>query len=558
MSREQAEQIVLEFMKPLFGFAKSRCATAEDAEDITQEICVKLFSSLLKRQDITEPNKFAWTIAHNALANYYRGRFRHGINVPIHELVDALPAEGDFTKRIEEMDTIEKLHREIAYLSKTRRQIVIMYYMENMRQQKIADKLGLSLGTVKWYLSDSKNELQKGMVKLRKAQELKFYPIVFGMISTQGSSGTNGRNETLLRSALTQNILFLARNDAMSINALADALGVSPVYIESEVEFLEENAFMVKRGNKYIANVLIEVPTTQSNRLKNEAYESAANLFAAELFDAFYESILKDNNGVYTGFTNELKIINFTEGKSTRRHMHQVEREINTNFLMWSLIPYTIARSKTPSSSVTFEDAATIRPDGGVNICHCIVATHDVEPLKYSARNKKLRGHGWSSNEKSLLWLINTEWGGSRRNTHLELLNRDLASLEEFFSGMLGENEILRMVERGYLSRRQVENVVVDKLEIVWLTPEADKRLRRVANSVSEKYQAEFDKLKTKLAFDAPNHLKKASVYCLQDMFISDMTFIVYVLNKLVESGKLQLPTEVERDSIGAVFVSEL
>ena len=148
MTHTQAEQVVTKLMKPIFGFAKNRCSSIKDAEDLAQEICLKLFRTLLVRDDIEEPEKYAWTIAHNVLANYYRSRSKYGASIPIHGFADVLPTDDDFTTDIEKSETIEKLHREIAYLSKTQRQIVSMYYFNNMRQQEIADKLSLPLGTV--------------------------------------------------------------------------------------------------------------------------------------------------------------------------------------------------------------------------------------------------------------------------------------------------------------------------------------------------------------------------------------------------------------------------
>lgn len=181
MIQTQAEQIVMQFMKLLFGFTRNRCATMEDAEDVSQEICIKLYRALLFRDDITEPEKFAWTIAHNVLANYYRGRSRRAGNIPIYGLADAF---------------------------------------------------NLPLGTVKWYLFEAKNELQKGLGKMRTSSSgLKFNPITFNRISTNGSAGSMGGNGVYLRSVLAQNILFLTRNEAMAINDIADMLGVSPVYI---------------------------------------------------------------------------------------------------------------------------------------------------------------------------------------------------------------------------------------------------------------------------------------------------------------------------------------
>jgi len=542
MTQAQAEQAVIQWMKPLFGFAKSRCATIEDAEDVTQEICMKLYRAFLARDNIPEADKYAWAIAHNTLANYYRSRSRHGASIPIHGLVDVLPTDDDFTARMEASEAVERLHREIAYLSKTRRKIVVMHYFENKRQQEIADILGLSPGTVKWYLSDAKNELQKGIGKMRAASELKFHPIEFSGISTNGSAGAMGGNGVYLRSALAQNILFLTRSEAMTVNEIADTLGVSPVYIESEVEFLEENVFVLKRGKRYIANVLIDIPTTESNRRKSEVYEKAAELFATELFDALTAGIAANAEGIYGGYPLEAT---------------QTAPLADLNFALWALIPYTIARSGKPGSAVTFEEAAAIRPDGGVNICNCAVKNHNAEPIKYSAGMSKMGGPSWNGDDDFLLWLIDTEWGGSRvGNYHPELLKRDLASLKTMFDGTLGEDDIIRMTARGYLTRAQVEAGTIDRLKIVWLTHEADERLRGIANALREKHQTAFENLKSQYSSDTPEHMKKARAYGLQHMFLSDGLFIIHALNKLVENGKLKLPTEEQRNALGAVIVT--
>ena len=44
------------------------------------------------------------------------------------------------------------------------------------------------------------------------------------------------------------------RNTAKTINEIADDLGVSPVYVETEVEFLEEYGFLQAWKDKYIVN----------------------------------------------------------------------------------------------------------------------------------------------------------------------------------------------------------------------------------------------------------------------------------------------------------------
>ena len=70
MRRHEAENIITEFLPPVFGFALKRCKSVQDAEDLS--IVLKAFRSLLIKDDVVDPDRFIWTIAHHALSNYYR------------------------------------------------------------------------------------------------------------------------------------------------------------------------------------------------------------------------------------------------------------------------------------------------------------------------------------------------------------------------------------------------------------------------------------------------------------------------------------------------------
>lgn len=125
MNREDAGKIVTEYMKPVYGFALKRCAGLQDAEDFTQEICLKIYCALLKHEDIKDIGKFIWTIAHHALANYYRDNKRNSIGVSIDDMEDVFADSRDIVAGVLEQETMNKLHAEIAYLSKLQRRIVI-------------------------------------------------------------------------------------------------------------------------------------------------------------------------------------------------------------------------------------------------------------------------------------------------------------------------------------------------------------------------------------------------------------------------------------------------
>ena len=49
MNSQQAEKTVTEYLKKLYGFCIRKTANLQDAEDLTQEITLKLYNALLVR-----------------------------------------------------------------------------------------------------------------------------------------------------------------------------------------------------------------------------------------------------------------------------------------------------------------------------------------------------------------------------------------------------------------------------------------------------------------------------------------------------------------------------
>ena len=141
MNRKEAEKITTEYLKPIFGFALKRCKNLQDAEDLSQEIVIKVFQTLCKRDNIENVNKFVWTIAHNALSNYYRDSKQNYIGTSIDEVAEILcDNRDDLAADTVLRETTARLQSEIAYLTKLQRRIVIAYYYESMKQREIAQE----------------------------------------------------------------------------------------------------------------------------------------------------------------------------------------------------------------------------------------------------------------------------------------------------------------------------------------------------------------------------------------------------------------------------------
>lgn len=552
MNKKDAERITTQYLKPIFGFALKRCKSLQDAEDLAQEIVLKAFHTLITRNDLEDYDKFIWTIAHNALSNYYRDNASNFIGVPIEEIADVLSDNNtDISYNLVMQETIERLQSEIAYLTKLQRRIIILYYYESKKQSEIAKELSIPIGTVKWHLFKAKEELKRGMDTVRTSGELKFNPIRFAICGTSGSVGSKGGNGNFFRSALSQNIEYVVLREAKTVGEIADALGVSPVYVESEAEYLEEYGFLTKRGDKYLCNILLDEPSSELNELHDEMYEKAARIFANELYDELLNSRILENEKILGGYNNEITLT------------HDNQRD--TNFMLWALIPYIAAVSgkSTMNTEVSFEKAATIRPDGGHNICYASVLATKVKPPKYFDSILKFCGPCWNSYKGLTLWQVDSEWSNRRVGDTYRLdARRDLTLLSHWADGTeLSEEEYAYLIERGYLKVVGNTNGIFKAgCECVWIEgDETVKALVAIGDKIKERHSAEFNKIKRpyiKAVLDStPKQLRAMQKYSMQFIFFSDGWFMLYCLKELVNSGKLKLPTEKQKQSLSTVII---
>lgn len=551
MNRNDVENIITEYVKPVFGFALKRCKNIQDAEDLSQEIIARAFRALLVKEDIADMGKFIWTVAHNTLSNYYRDTAKSMLGVPLDEVAEQLADPNSALDQEDDSDSICRLQGEIAYLSKLQRRIVIAYYFENRKQAEIAEELNIPVGTVKWHLFEAKKELKRGMDTMRKTSELKFNPITFDSFGTNGSVVKSP--EEIFRSTLSQNICYCVRNQAMSVNEIADALGVSPVYVEPEAEFLEEYGFLRMQKEKYIADFIINEPKEELLIMVDEMYKKAAKLFANDLYEELMSSGILDDTDILCTQSDAPVSLDVTP-------------RADKNFLLWSLIPYITAWSgeKLRDKRITFEEVATIRPDGSQNIFQATVLPDNSKLPKVYEAMKQFFGPMWNGNGTYKLWQIDSEWSEREAQYDFrygEAAQRVLSLFEKEREEGLSKEEYAWLAERGYIKTSgEYDGIFKSSWQIVILqTEEVRDRLLEIGERIKEKHLEEFRILKAPCAEETlkavPAHLRKSKEYDLQYVFHSDGMFIWHCIAALLENGKLKEPTEGQKKALSTLIV---
>lgn len=549
MTENNAQKLIEKYVKPIYGFCLKRCKTPEDAEDLAQDIALKAYRTLIHRDDIDDPDKFIWTIAHNALSNYYRDFNRSAFGtVNIDELSETLASsENHPIESLIEAEAAAKLKSEIAYLSKLQRRIVIAYYFEGKRLEDVARELNIPSGTVKWHLFEARKDLKRGMEKMRNTSDLKFNPIKFLYVGTSGCPGAKGADQNFFRSRLAQNIAYSVWKEAKTVNEIAEDLGVSPVYIEEEAEYLAEYGYLKECKGKYLCNIIIEEPTEELIRLRDDTYTKAAKLIANELYDELASSDILNDPNIWGGVTGKMS---FTE--DTPR---------DKNYLLWSLIPYIAANSgkELYKEDIRFEDVATVRPDGGNTIC---TATVDNESVKGEC-DSDWCGICWNESDNLTVWQLDTRWSRHRVNDSYHSDSMRVISLlkSEYEGAVLSPDEYAFLSQMGLINVLKDGGNIKTAYRCIWLEGvDIENRLLEVGAKIKRKHAAELQKLNDDLeaAFlkDTPKHLVKMRKYGLQHIFYSNSIFVRSCLSELLSSGKIIAPKEEEKISLTTVVIN--
>lgn len=550
MTENNAKKLIETYLKPIYGFCLKRCKTPEDAEDLAQDIALKAYRTLIHRDDIGDPDRFVWTIAHNALSNYYRNFSRNFLGlVNIDELSETLAgAQNHPIESLIEAETAAKLKSEIAYLSKLQRRIVIAYYFEGKKLEAIAAELCIPAGTVKWHLFEARKDLKRGMEKMRNTGDLKFNPIKFLYVGTSGCPGSKGADQNFFRSRLAQNIAYSVWKEAKTVNEIAEDLGVSPVYVEEEAEYLAEYGYLKECKGKYLCNIIIEETTAELIRLRSETYSKAAELIAGELYDELCKADILDDSNIWGGVTAKLS---FTEDSPRDK-----------NYLLWSLIPYIIANSgkELYKEDIRFEDVATVRPDGGNTIC---TATVENESVKGECESDWC-GICWNEADNLTLWQLDTRWSEHHRvddSYHPDSMRVISLLKRQYEGGELSPDEFAFLSQKGIINVLNEGGDIKTAYRCIWLEGgDIENKLLEVGTKIKRKYASELEKLNAELeaAFlkDTPKHLVKMRRYGLQHIFYQNSNFVNSCLSELVSSGRLKAPKGEEKISLTTVIIN--
>lgn len=142
--------------------ARAYTTTAEDAQDLAQEILLQVWRSLPRFQGRASATTWCYRVALNtALAWRRKERRRSTRQRPLLD-VENLPASGDPARDSAGRDLVERLYGAIRRLSEAEAALVLLY-LDGLSYRQMAEVLGVSEGNVGVKLNRAKKALGEHM-----------------------------------------------------------------------------------------------------------------------------------------------------------------------------------------------------------------------------------------------------------------------------------------------------------------------------------------------------------------------------------------------------------
>ncbi len=167
------EIIVGRYKRKVFHIAYKFTGRHDDAEDLTQEIFLKVFKSLEKFNRDADFSTWLSSVARNFCIDHYRASKREK-EVLVEDLVafDLAPASAGSSphRQLEDRDRRSFLRRGLDALPEKLREAVILRDLQGLSYQEMADRLHLPEGTVKSRINRGREELSRLLLRAQQSQ----------------------------------------------------------------------------------------------------------------------------------------------------------------------------------------------------------------------------------------------------------------------------------------------------------------------------------------------------------------------------------------------------
>lgn len=300
-----SDETYMGYLSFLYDSAAKMRIDENDIDDVVSESILAYAIYEKSGKAVNDPRALLYTILKNKHNDLLREKYKNKTVAVDGESLDIpFVDESEEKERLEE--EYERVRMQISRLIGIYRDVVVRRYVHGQSVEKIAAELGIPKGTVLSRLSSGRAQIKDGLSKMEKYSKNSFEPKKT-TIGIYGGDGLRGEPFSLLSSLTEGNILSLAYDKPVPVQALSDALGMPAAYVEPIVEKLVYGELMGKTpsGLVYTRCFVVNHKDSFGNVA---AQEDVADKYAVRVWNIIYENIKPlTETGTFLSFTEKQK-----------------------------------------------------------------------------------------------------------------------------------------------------------------------------------------------------------------------------------------------------------
>ncbi|MCM1231140.1 MAG: sigma-70 family RNA polymerase sigma factor [Muribaculum sp.] len=251
-----------ELMDKLFAFSYARTNDSYEAQELCSDIIFALVKAAHSEGEITNLYPFIWRVARNVYFDFLKDKKRHQAvfcEGSLEEEVASVPDREEEESR----ELLEAIYRQIAFLTKIYREVMIMYYIDGVPTAEIAKRLNISETTVRQRLLWARHKVKDEVKDMEKAYDKPLSLDKMDYAIWGNGNPDWGDPRDLCVRTLSKHIIWLCRKKPMGAAEIAEKLNVPTAYIEEEMEILAhgkngEYGLIKQVGNdRYVINFIL-------------------------------------------------------------------------------------------------------------------------------------------------------------------------------------------------------------------------------------------------------------------------------------------------------------
>ena len=540
------EEITNEYSLQILKWAYKKCGDGYRAEELTQEVFTQIFTAIQKNEEagktIKQMEHFIWRIAHYVWCHSLRGSARFVMCSMEENIGDESDFVSDLADQEEQTLLLTELRKQISRLNYLQREILVSFYIDGLPQKTIANRLGISESVVKWHLHDTRRKLKKELTEnmdKQREQEYIYRPKRLHM-AICGEAISHPDTKEVKGSLTRQNICIACYQHPKSLDELTALLGIPKVYLEFDLNWLEEHEFVTFEKGKYYTTFYINS-----------------------------RSEMQKSYGIHCGLKEQVSdvIVNgLLEAEDTIRRICFHGSDVPMDKLLWYLIYVFCKYFQDNNKDDSIWMDKPIRPDGGSyyplgfiedeeDITEWVLDNRGFayrgDMIFYSFRWFGLYNFGYSE-IVDLLARFTPEWA----NLHVLLVDIIKADFDISWITEDRKFDLAKLVEKGFVEIKGDQAIP----SFAVFTEEQFNRLEReVFEPIVEKLRPGYEVLKEELTKFYQDKLPKqlGSIHKLPlRQALYDMGYVTTVL--AFKEGKLYVPKDrADGEFLTLLYVKE-